>query len=231
MFSRIVDRRCCNHAGVNPELSELFNRFRNKATAYLISVRRKKWCQRQNVQRVNVLSIILKPGQDTPSIVNVAMLIELQTQARSLLRRSGLVPLLNRVRSVWRTGYEDVFSRSLLAEIRSGDCVWDVGANVGYYSQRMAPLASRVVAFEPAPETFSRLSKLSLPNATFVNLALGDTSGVLPISLATFASSLGVLSGNTAAVQVAREHTLDLPQRDAVKIGGAGSEYEVIAAV
>src|SRR5258708_18530445 len=100
MFSRIVDRRCCNHAGVNSELLELFNRFRNKATAHLISVRREKWCQRQNVQTMNVLSIILKPGQDTPSIVNVAMLIELQTQARSLLRRSGLVPLLNRVRSV-----------------------------------------------------------------------------------------------------------------------------------
>src|SRR5258708_3450461 len=196
MFSRIVDRRCCNHAGVNPELLELFNRFRNKATAHLISVRREKWCQRPNVQRVNVLSIILKPGQDTPSIVNVAMLIELQTQARSVLRRSGLVPLLNRVRSVWRAGYEHVFSRSLLAEIRSGDCVWDVGANVGYYSQRMAPLASRVVAFEPVPETFSRLSKLSLPNATFVNLAFGDSFGVLPLSVYKDVCSIAVINGN-----------------------------------
>src|SRR5258708_14187823 len=176
MFSRIVDRRCCNHAGVNSELLELFNRFRNKAIAHLISGRREKWCQRQNVQTMNVLSIILKPGQDTPSIVNVAMLIELQTQARSLLRRSGLVPLLNRVRSVWRTGYEDVFSRSLLAEIRSGDCVWDVGANVGYYSQRMAALSSLLLAFEPVPETFSRLSKPSLPNAPFLHLALADPS-------------------------------------------------------
>ena len=178
---------------------------------------------------MNVLSIILKPGQDTPSIVNVAMLIELQTQARSLLRRSGLVPLLNRVRSVWRTGYEDVFSRSLLAEIRSGDCVWDVGANVGYYSQRMAALASRVVAFEPVPETFSRLSKLSLPNATFVNLALGDTSGMLPMSLANDASSLAVLNGNIAEVQVARGDDLDLPQPDIVKIDVEGFEYEVIS--
>src|SRR5258708_3134438 len=206
MFSRIVDRRCCNHAGVHPELLDLFNRFLNKPPPYLISVRREKWCQRQNVQRVNVLSIILKPGQDTPSIVNVAMLIELQTQARSLLRRSGLVPVLNRVRSVWRTGYEDVFSRSLLAEIRSVDCVWDVGANVGYYSQRMAPLPPRVVAFEPVPETFSRLSKLSLPNATFVNLALGDTSGVLPMSLANDASSLAFLNANSPKVQVPLLH-------------------------
>jgi hypothetical protein len=101
-----------------------------------------------------------------------AMLIELQTQARSVVRRLGLVPLLDKFRSVWRVGYEDAFSRSLLAEIGPSDCVWDVGANVGYYSQRIASLASCVVAFEPVPETFSYLSKLPLPNATFVNTAL-----------------------------------------------------------
>src|SRR5258708_20044662 len=93
MFSRIVDRRCCNHAGVNSELLELFNRFRNKATAHLISVRREKWCQRQTVQTMNVLSIILKPGQDTPSIVNVAPRMKLQTPARSLLPTTRLAPL------------------------------------------------------------------------------------------------------------------------------------------
>src|SRR5216684_815397 len=42
MFSRIVNRRCCNHAGVDTELPERFDRFRDKATADLILVRRKK---------------------------------------------------------------------------------------------------------------------------------------------------------------------------------------------
>jgi hypothetical protein len=96
------------------------------------------------------------------------MLIELQTQARPMIRKLGLVPLLDRFRSVRRVGYEDAFSRSSLVEIRPNDCVWDVGANVGYYSQR---IASRVVAFEPVPETFSRLSRLALHNTTFVNAA------------------------------------------------------------
>jgi FkbM family methyltransferase len=225
----MVNRGYCNHAGIDAELFKLLDRFRNKAAAHLILVRRKKWGQRQNVQTINALSIILKPVQDTPSIVNAAMLIELQTQARSLLRRFGLVPLLDRVRSVWRAGYEDAFSRSLLEEIRSHDCVWDVGANVGYYSQRMALLASRLSAFEPVPETFSRLSKLSLPNATFVNLALGDTSGVLPMSLANDASSLAVLNSNIAEVQVARGDDLDLPPPNIVKIDVEGFEYEVIS--
>jgi FkbM family methyltransferase len=158
-----------------------------------------------------------------------AMLIEIQTQARSMVRRLGLVPLLDRFRSVWRLGYEDAFSRSLLAEIRPGDCVWDIGANVGYYSQRIASLASRVVAFEPVPETFSRLSQLSLPNATFVNTALGDVSGVLPMSSANDASSLAVVEGNIVEVQVARGDDLDLPQPNVVKIDVEGFEYEVIS--
>jgi FkbM family methyltransferase len=146
-----------------------------------------------------------------------------------VVRRLGLVPWLDRFRSIWRAGYEDAFSRSLLAEIGSHDCVWDVGANVGYYSQRMASLASRVVAFEPVPETFSRLSKLDLPNVTFVNKALGDASGVLPMSLANDASSLALPGSNIAEVQVARGDDLDLPQPNVVKIDVEGFEYEVIA--
>jgi FkbM family methyltransferase len=157
------------------------------------------------------------------------MLIELQTQARSVFRRLGLVPLLARFRSVWRVGYEDAFSRSLLAEIRPCDCVWDVGANVGYYSQRIAALASRVVAFEPVPETFCRLSKLALSNTTFVNVALADVEGVLPMSLANDASSLAALDSNTTEVQVARGDDVDLPQPNVVKIDVEGFEYEVIS--
>ena len=157
------------------------------------------------------------------------MLIELQTEARSVVRRLGLVPLLNKFRSVWRVGYEDAFSRSLLVEIRSADCVWDIGANVGYYSQKFASLASRVVAFEPVPETFLSLSKLALPNATFVNAALGDVRGVLPMSVANDASSLALLDSNIVEVQVARGDDLDLPQPNVVKIDVEGFEYEVIS--
>jgi FkbM family methyltransferase len=157
------------------------------------------------------------------------MLIELQTRARSVVRRLGLVPLLDKIRSVWRVGYEDSFSHALLSEVRSSDCVWDVGANVGYYTQRIAPLASHVVAFEPVQETFLRLSKLALPNATLVNAALADVQGMLPISLANDASSLAGFNSNIAEVRVVRGDELDLPQPNVVKIDVEGFEWEVIS--
>jgi FkbM family methyltransferase len=157
------------------------------------------------------------------------MLIELQTQARSVIRRLGLVPLLDKIRSAWRVEYEDSFSRALLGEIRSSDCVWDVGANVGYYAQRIAPLASHVVAFEPVQETFSRLSKMALPNATFVNAALADVKGMLPMSVANETSSLAVLNSNIVEVRVVRGDDLELPQPNVVKIDVEGFEWEVIS--
>jgi FkbM family methyltransferase len=157
------------------------------------------------------------------------MLIEVQTRARSVARRLGLVPLLQRIRSVWRVGYEDSFSRALLSEVKSSDCVWDIGANVGYYAQRIAPLAAHLVAFEPVKETFGVLSNLALPNATFVNVALADVHGMLPMSVSNETSSLAVLNTNVAEVHVVRGDDLDLPQPNVVKIDVEGFEWEVIS--
>ncbi len=157
------------------------------------------------------------------------MLIELQTRARSVARKLGWVPLLQRIRSLWRVGYEDSFSRALLSEIKATDCVWDVGANVGYYSQRIAPLAAHVVAFEPVKETFGALSNLALPNATLMNVALADVQGTLPMSVSNETSSLAVLNRNIAEVRVARGDDLDLPRPNVVKIDVEGFEWEVIS--
>jgi FkbM family methyltransferase len=157
------------------------------------------------------------------------MLLEIQTNARSVARRLGLVPMLHRVRSLWHAGYEDSFSHALLSEIKPTDCVWDVGANVGYYSERIASLAAQVVAFEPVPQIFSKLSKLSLPNTTFVNLALADSEGVLPMSISGDSSSLAITVGKIAEVRVGRGDDLDLPQPNVVKIDVEGFELEAIS--
>ena len=78
--------------------------------------------------------------------------------ARNIARRLGLtVPL---ARLVLGRSYEAAFDRALLAAIRPGDVVWDVGANVGYYSRKFAYAAGaegRVYAFEPSPITARRL--------------------------------------------------------------------------
>ena len=68
--------------------------------------------------------------------------------------------------------------------VRPGDFALDIGAFVGFYTQRLSQLVGatgEVWAFEPAPETFSVLSYvarvLSLNNVRLLNLALSDSDG------------------------------------------------------
>jgi len=68
--------------------------------------------------------------------------------------------------------------------IRPGDFALDIGAFVGFYTQRLSQLSGatgEVWAFEPVPETFSMLSyvvrDLSLNNVRVFNLALSDSDG------------------------------------------------------
>jgi FkbM family methyltransferase len=51
-------------------------------------------------------------------------------------------------------GYEESFRAAMVACIRPGDCVWDVGANVGLYSELFAAAVGpygKVISFEPSP--------------------------------------------------------------------------------
>jgi FkbM family methyltransferase len=64
----------------------------------------------------------------------------------------------------------------------TGDWVIDVGANMGMYTARMSELVGptgRVIAFEPAPESFSLLARnarhFAYPNTTLLNLAVSET--------------------------------------------------------
>jgi FkbM family methyltransferase len=68
--------------------------------------------------------------------------------------------------------------------VRPGDFALDIGAFVGFYTQRLSQLVGatgEVWAFEPVPETFSMLSyvvrQLSLNNVRVLNLALSDSDG------------------------------------------------------
>jgi FkbM family methyltransferase len=52
-------------------------------------------------------------------------------------------------------GYEESFKAAMIACIRPGDCVWDVGANVGLYSELFAAAVGpdgKVISFEPSPD-------------------------------------------------------------------------------
>jgi hypothetical protein len=61
------------------------------------------------------------------------MLASLTLRVRSLARRFGLIRVMNRLGPI--PNYEDRFQRSLKDAIQSGDHVWDVGANVGLYTE------------------------------------------------------------------------------------------------
>jgi FkbM family methyltransferase len=103
--------------------------------------------------------------------------------SRSVGRRAGINPWLARLRQP--RGYEARFERAMLAALRPGDCVWDVGANVGHYTAAFAlrvGSSGHVVAFEPSPLNFGRLTAhlAGFDNVTPLRLALGSTTGEVP---------------------------------------------------
>jgi FkbM family methyltransferase len=163
---------------------------------------------------------------------------------RNRLRRSSLVHGLYK-RWVARHDYEERFSRGLLAAVQPGDVVWDIGANVGLYTERFLQLhAARVVCFEPAPDAvqclhrkFGRGSPYER-RAHIVPVALSDARGIARFSadrssptnrIADQACPAGnqtievlVRTGDEAMMEFA------LPRPHVVKIDVEGYELEVI---
>jgi FkbM family methyltransferase len=116
--------------------------------------------------------------------------IQLATYLRSISRNLGITPWIVKVDHFFRGSgpYEARFSRALLAAVRSGDHVWDVGANVGFYTRQISDLvggAGSVSAFEPVPACFNAIAGLNLRNVHAFNLALGDSEGTLPMTISS----------------------------------------------
>jgi len=103
------------------------------------------------------------------------------------LRRLGRTAGLNRAIAALLKrgeGYEGRFRDAMLALVREADCVWDVGANAGYYSKLFAERVGwrgRVFAFEPDTRVLARLeqSVRLLGNVTLVPVALADRDGTM----------------------------------------------------
>jgi len=103
-----------------------------------------------------------------------------------LFRNVGRVIGLNRPLGHLLGGrdYENRFQAAMLGAIRQGDVVWDVGANVGLYSQKFSDIAGasgKVFAYEPSPVNLRRLKEAvaSRGNVTVVPVALGERDGVV----------------------------------------------------
>jgi FkbM family methyltransferase len=111
---------------------------------------------------------------------------KLEESARGLLYGSGLFfPL--------RSGYQFFFDRDKMAFrrrmrdfyaafVRPGDTVFDVGANIGWYSEVFAELGAKVVAVEPNPYCWQKLDRLArVRNVLVQRCAAGDVPGKLSL--------------------------------------------------
>jgi FkbM family methyltransferase len=158
---------------------------------------------------------------------------------RNLGRAVGINALIAR-RQV-QDKYEAYYDDQLSALIYPGDCIWDIGANVGHYtrqfSERVGP-TGRVVAFEPSPINFGQLAThcAALSNVSLFQVGLGNQD-----FLANFAQGsddLGATShvtdsphGSTVVNIRAGDSLIthnDAPLPDIIKIDVEGFEWEVL---
>ena len=86
--------------------------------------------------------------------------------------------------------YEDKFNKFLLGSVHPNDCVWDVGANIGFYTTQFAELVGatgKVFAFEPSPQNYSELQK---------NVSAAGNVNLLPFGLGEKAETLAFKQGD-----------------------------------
>ena len=139
----------------------------------------------------------------------------------------------------WLGIYEQNKARRLAAAIHPGNTVWDVGANVGYYtllaSRRVGP-TGHVVAFEPLPANLAflrtHIHNNALSNVQVVPKALGSSTTharfeVHPVR------SMGKLSagGNLEVEVIAGDNEIAhgrLPVPDVIKMDIEGGEVEAL---
>ena len=140
-----------------------------------------------------------------------------------------------------RGDYEAKYDNRFADALRQGYCVWDVGANIGYYtrlfSQRIG-IQGHVYAFEPSPINYKRLTTecLALENVTLLHCGLGKEDGQLHFQQGIDdlgATSRIVEAGvNTATIDIRCGVSIInsgvAPLPNAIKIDVEGFEYEVI---
>lgn len=160
---------------------------------------------------------------------------------RNIARKFGLTRPLARLRP--KKNYEQAFDDALFSTVRSGDVVWDIGANVGYYTKRFAKAVAtdgHVVAFEPFPATAARLLEhmQGETNYSLQRMALGSEDGEVTMQAGAdaLASTSRVVAATDVkdgvAVRIATGDSLlvgkDIPPPTVLKIDTEGFELEVL---
>jgi len=107
------------------------------------------------------------------------------TGLRKVARASGLNHVVKQL--FYSAKYEDEFQKAVSSCVREGDIIWDVGANVGVYTDIFLDavgLRGRVVAFEPNPNACDVLERKHGASQQFYlpRVALGDEDSELLLS-------------------------------------------------
>ena len=139
----------------------------------------------------------------------------------------------------WLGSYEYHKQRALQHELEIGDVVYDIGANVGFYSLLASVLvgeSGHVFSFEPFPDNLRELKRhLELNrvrNCTVIEAAVSSVDGE-----AYFDPSGDRCTGHLAATGILRVRTLTLDRLiqeegmrppSLIKIDIEGSEYECL---
>jgi len=142
----------------------------------------------------------------------------------------------------WLGTYERELQEMFVAHVKPGDVVFDVGANVGFFtllSSLLVGVRGRVVAFEPLPRNLALLRRHlevnAVGNATVVAAAVADEPGSGFLGEAA-SPSQGSLSTGSSAGCVVRVVALDplvadgmLPAPSVMKIDVEGAESRVLS--
>lgn len=158
--------------------------------------------------------------------------------ARDIGRSLGINRVIARIRE---KGYETNYDSQLSSCMRAGDVVWDIGANVGYYTRRYAERIGqkgRVIAFEPSARNFERLRRAckELSNVSLMSYGLGNMrakvhfrQGDDPLGATSQIVDEGV-AGDIVEIRVGDDLIADgaIPPPNIVKMDVEGFEGEVI---
>lgn len=160
------------------------------------------------------------------------------------LRTLGRAVGINRaIGMLLRSGRdEERFHRALLENIKAGDCVWDIGANVGMYSTLFSErvgVDGRVIAFEPSPINRDKLIDAinGFENVLVFPYALGERNSKVLIRQGN-----DPLGATTRIVEAGRDFGLEVelatgdsliadrgvPVPAVLKIDTEGFEFDVL---
>lgn len=138
---------------------------------------------------------------------------------------------------------ESWLANELVSELRSDDCFWDVGGNIGIYTLIATKQGSKVVAFEPWLEnaaTIERNIQLNDVSARVIPKALSSESGPNEFTLdnrqSPGAGRGSILEewqdGKTRIVECVRgdeeQQSNNLPIPNVIKIDVEGAELDVL---